>query len=734
MKKSLLKTMLVAIGMAAGTMGAGAQKAYTLVWQNDLTTTDGWTLYGNTTGHITTNNALVAEDSYMNLMTINGKDGDNTYDFTDANFKSATDYTFEFDLAIYGSNASNHLAHLYLTGTDESEAPITIFSIDGTGYNGFELNAGSAITSQDMSGVVTSNDRNTRDNIGAAETWCHYTVVSNATDGTTLTVEQWANGEKNVLVTTTKISDGLININQINLHGGSFMQWSIDNMRLSVHSDNVLAPSASITKIDGAKRTVTITSPVEDNKIFYYLNEDSSAPTEYNAPIVLEESATIHYYAEDNNGNKSEVMEMEVNCVAVTLNAPTITRTGANTYILEATQVATDGITPNAMIHYTIGGANEQEIESGESISEVDGDIVAWTEADGFTNSDETTMKYVAAYESKDIWSYDLNSYPSTTGFTEITDAINTETGTELNDITVYNLNGIDMPNLLIENTDGWLLRNQSSNAFKSQYSESSIAINNVDDNTLIHIIARRDNGGNAISNVINGEIKYTYGDTEYFIVPSTQGAVTITFRTGISLGEITVGTITLGSVTTSITSAGWATLYSDKALDFTGTGVKAYIGTVNGSSLTLTEVTTVPAETAVIIEGEEGPYNIPVIESSETIAANVLKGTLEEITLTNDTEYYYYAMKVLSNGNVGFALVADGGTVIPAGKAYLQLRATTEAAKVQFFSLGGETTGIEAVETQAKEDGKYYNLMGVEVENPQKGIYIKNGKKVVIK
>ena len=188
-------------------------------------------------------------------------------------------------------------------------------------------------------------------------------------------------------------------------------------------------------------------------------------------------------------------------------------------------------------------------------------------------------------------------------------------------------------------------------------------------------------------------------------------------------------------SVTTSITSAGWATLYSDKALDFTGTGVKAYIGTVNGSSLTLTEVTNVPAETAVIIEGEEGPYDIPVIESSETnVAANVLKGTLEEITLKNEAEYDYYAMKVLSNGNVGFALVADGGTVIPAGKAYLQLHATTEAAKVQFFSLGGETTGIEAVETQAKEDGKYYNLMGVEVENPQKGIYIKNGKKIVIK
>ena len=33
MKKSLLKTMLVAIGMAAGTMGAGAQENYTQIYQ-----------------------------------------------------------------------------------------------------------------------------------------------------------------------------------------------------------------------------------------------------------------------------------------------------------------------------------------------------------------------------------------------------------------------------------------------------------------------------------------------------------------------------------------------------------------------------------------------------------------------------------------------------------------------------------------------------------------------------
>ena len=46
----------------------------------------------------------------------------------------------------------------------------------------------------------------------------------------------------------------------------------------------------------------------------------------------------------------------------------------------------------------------------------------------------------------------------------------------------------------------------------------------------------------------------------------------------------------------------------------------------------------------------------------------------------------------------------------------------------------GMEPTGIQEVEMKDVHDGTFYNLMGVPVNNPTKGIYITNGKKVYVK
>ena len=44
------------------------------------------------------------------------------------------------------------------------------------------------------------------------------------------------------------------------------------------------------------------------------------------------------------------------------------------------------------------------------------------------------------------------------------------------------------------------------------------------------------------------------------------------------------------------------------------------------------------------------------------------------------------------------------------------------------------EATGIQRVTSRQSDDSDYYDLRGMKVANPQKGIYIKNGKKIVIK
>jgi hypothetical protein len=46
-----------------------------------------------------------------------------------------------------------------------------------------------------------------------------------------------------------------------------------------------------------------------------------------------------------------------------------------------------------------------------------------------------------------------------------------------------------------------------------------------------------------------------------------------------------------------------------------------------------------------------------------------------------------------------------------------------------------GEITGIEAIEGMKNvENGKFYNLNGQQVAQPTKGLYIVNGRKVVVK
>lgn len=209
-----------------------AYEEYTQIWNDDCSTKTAWKTHGTAseTINVTTNNALVADNSYVNFKTNNGKDRSNYYSLSSAStmFANTSDYKFEFDLAIYGSNASNHLAHANLLAGNT-----TVFSIDCTSYDAFQLNAGTAITAQGID--VTLNSSSTRDNIGAATVWYHYTVISNATGGTSLTVEKWVDGAKTSAIATKKIANGLLNLTELQLNGGSYQQWSIDNLKLSIN-------------------------------------------------------------------------------------------------------------------------------------------------------------------------------------------------------------------------------------------------------------------------------------------------------------------------------------------------------------------------------------------------------------------------------------------------------------------------------------------------------------------
>ncbi len=179
-------------------------------------------------------------------------------------------------------------------------------------------------------------------------------------------------------------------------------------------------------------------------------------------------------------------------------------------------------------------------------------------------------------------------------------------------------------------------------------------------------------------------------------------------------------------SVSATITDAGWATFYTDYALDFSGvTGLTAYTATLSESTVTLTEVTSVPAGTGVVLQGEAKTYEIPFIESSDTDKGD-LKGST---TTAKEADGNQYVLIMNSESNAQFTKATSGS--IAAGKAYLE-KAESES-RILNVVFAGEATGIKAIET-AQADGNIYNMAGQRVAAPQKGLFIMNGKKVIIK
>ena len=181
-----------------------------------------------------------------------------------------------------------------------------------------------------------------------------------------------------------------------------------------------------------------------------------------------------------------------------------------------------------------------------------------------------------------------------------------------------------------------------------------------------------------------------------------------------------------------TINSYGWATLVSDNILDFTGSTLKAYVVTGrSGNAVTLSEeLTKVPANTPILLNGAEGSYTIAVTNSASAIATNLLKaGTGAAVSA--EAGKTKYALSV-EGGKAAFKKIASSAT-IPTGKAYLEFNEEISAPSLDINF--GETTGINAVKGEGfMVNGEFYNLNGQRVAQPTKGLYIVNGKKVIIK
>ena len=224
------------------------------------------------------------------------------------------------------------------------------------------------------------------------------------------------------------------------------------------------------------------------------------------------------------------------------------------------------------------------------------------------------------------------------------------------------------------------------------------------------------------------------------------------------------------GTETIKVSAALQVPYYSANSLDFTdmeSKGLKAYTATgydYAKGTIWLSRVKQVPAETGILIMVDKaGDYDVPKA-SVASVYENMFMGTLggktiqTEETIAGEDYINYY----LSKGDYGISFYKVGATGVTLGenRCYLAVpvRKSSASGTRSFSSEADQitiqesdevigiplyrgiesdedgTTGVKEVKSGEVKSDEWFTLQGQRVAKPGKGLYIRNGKKVIVR
>ena len=272
-----------------------------------------------------------------------------------------------------------------------------------------------------------------------------------------------------------------------------------------------------------------------------------------------------------------------------------------------------------------------------------------------------------------------------------------------------------------------------------------SIGINGIQWNQIIRPkVTSGDFEINYFSNYSDETEVVESGGKVWWIKDDNASGLTLTFNPADNKFTI----VSDATTTTSISTAGYATYSMSKPFTVEGAEVYIVTGVASGeANMVRLEGANleIPAGTGVILKGEAGDYTVKPSFGEGSVAGNLLIGTGESPNGYDITgvypqemgggEYTAYIFANKEPNGVGFYLLdsSNGNTIAPF-KAFLAVPKSQTAPDFIGF---GDTTGIDATlndNGQMINDNVIYDLSGRRVMNPTKGLYIINGKKVVIK
>lgn len=267
------------------------------------------------------------------------------------------------------------------------------------------------------------------------------------------------------------------------------------------------------------------------------------------------------------------------------------------------------------------------------------------------------------------------------------------------------------------------------------------IANNNTENATVTVSLtnATFENGSSSIELSTKDLVQRGFTTFDQYKIVGNSEAVQITFTSGGSYERFFLDNVVVGGgaqpaheINLKFSSAGYLTWVATADVDFAQTtGVTAYkITEATPKKITMVEVDKVKKGEAVMLQGSgtvqlTRTTGVDAFTDNKMLACKDGSVTGNGVGGVTNTDVY-----VLGNGKNGLGFYMLKGT-LQAGKGYL--RVTEEAGNAKQSFIGFEVvTGVDAIEIKDADDAAIYNLQGIRVAHPQKGIYVKNGKKYV--
>lgn len=211
-----------------------------------------------------------------------------------------------------------------------------------------------------------------------------------------------------------------------------------------------------------------------------------------------------------------------------------------------------------------------------------------------------------------------------------------------------------------------------------------------------------------------------------YLHVANTRGYAVVGWEASAPASQWTVEDATSFEVSlNAVNGKSYATFCAPFGVTVADTKANTLVMDASKKFVTLNEIAEVPANTGVLLVNETGATTATVTikdDATATVSDNALVGTL--------APHAKAAGDLFLGNNEGVVGFYDwAGTSLAANRAYIP---ATTAAGVRALLFDNTTTGVNAA-TLNNASQKVFDLQGRRVEKAQKGLYIVNGKKVVL-